>query len=149
MAEVTAKAYQAEARDVDMIYMASNFDLLYDPAQYFGVGTDTARSFTKQTDRELYNLAVAMRETEPGEVLEYMQNWVAFQERFNQQLPMIPIYSNVYFDFYTNLLHDYSVSQSSTCAEGLMGAMKADIPAYEVEEEAAEEAAEGEVIIDG
>lgn len=148
--EVIAKAYQADARDVDMIYTASNFDLLYDPAQYFGVGADTARSFTKQTDRELYNRALAMRETEPGEVLEYMQNWVSFQERFNQQLPLLPIYSNVYFDFYTDLMHDYTVGQNSTCAEAMVGAVKADIPEIEVEEEAEEaEAGDGEIIIDG
>ena len=151
LSEITAKAYQSEARDVDMIYMASNFDLLYDPAQYFGVGEDMGRSFSKLSDRELYNRALAMRETEPGEVLEYMQNWVLFQERLNEQLPILPVYSNVYFDFYTGLMHDYNVSQNSTCAEAMIGANKADIPEIEVEEEPAEEAeaGDGEIIIDG
>ena len=122
LAEVAETAFRAGTRDADMLYMASNFDLLYDPAVYFAVGEESERSFTRVNDRELYELALAMRETEPGEVLDYMRHWVEFQRRFNEVLPMVPVYSNVYFDFYTNLMHDYDVAQSNTCADGLIGA---------------------------
>ena len=61
-----------------------------------------------------------MRETEPGDVLTYMQKWIAFQERFNQSLPMLPIYSNIYFDFYTNTLHDYAISANATWGEAIV-----------------------------
>ncbi len=126
--EVTAAAHQASARDADMIYMASNFDLVFDPAVYFNAEENNGRTFTQVKDRELYDLAVQMRSTEPGNVLAYMQAWVAFQERFNEELPLIPLYSNVYFDFYTSLMHDYDVAQSSTWSEALIGAVKAEIP---------------------
>ncbi len=152
MAELSATAYATGARDAEMIYFPTNFDLLFDPAVYFEVqnGQPGAWSFTHQTDAELYRRALVMRETEPGEVLEYMQKWVSFQERVNQQLPIIPIYSNVYFDFYTSQLHDYDIAQSSTWAEAILGAVKADIPEIEVPEEAEEaEAADGEIVIDG
>ncbi len=151
MPELYSEAFAEGVRDIEMFYYPTNFDLLFDPAVYFAVqnGQPGEWSFTRQTDAELYRRALVMRETEPGEVLEYMQKWVLFQERVNQQLPVIPIYSNVYFDFYTSQLHDYVIAQNSTWAEAVLGAVKADIPEFEVEEEAEEEAAEGEVIIDG
>ena len=43
-----------------------------------------------------------MRETQPGDTLEYMQKWLQFQEMINGYLPIIPVYSNVYFDFSKN-----------------------------------------------
>ena len=152
MAELTEVALGGGERDADMFYQATNFDLLYDPAVYFLVenGQPGEWSFTRQTDAELYRRALVMRETEPGDVLEYMQKWVSFQERFNQTLPMIPIYSNVYFDFYTSLLRDYDIVQSSTWTEAILGSVKADIPGYEIEvAEDAEEAGDGEIVIDG
>ena len=56
------------------------------------------------------------------------------EERVNEQLPILPIYSNVYFDFFTNLLHDYDISESSTWGEASIGAVKAEIPKVEIEE---------------
>ncbi len=136
MAEISELAY-AKERDVDMIYLATNFDIIYDPSVTFALNGELAPS--QQTDNELYRLAAAMNETEPGNVLEYVQKWIAFEERFNEVLPMIPIYSNVYFDFYTELLHDYNITENTTWAESILGAVKAEIPEMEVEEPAEEE----------
>ena len=66
-----------------------------------------------------------MSRTEPGDALTYMQNWVAFQERFNEILPMIPIYSNYYYDFYTSSLADYSISSHITWGEAIVPATMA------------------------
>ena len=130
MDKITEIAYSGEERDVELFYQPSNFDLLFDPAVYFTVegGKPGPWSFSRQTDAELYRRALAMRETEPGAYLAYMQKWVLFQERFNEVLPAIPIYSNTYFDFYTSQLHDYNIAQSVTWAEAILGATKADIP---------------------
>lgn len=136
LAEISALAY-AKERDVDLIYQATNFDIIYDPSVTFELNGERATS--QQTDNELYRLAAAMNETEPGNVLEYVQKWIAFEERFNEVLPMIPIYSNVYFDFYTELLHDYNITENTTWAESILGAVKAEIPEMEVEEPAEEE----------
>lgn len=144
--EIWALAYTDGERDVDMFYHPSNFDLVFDAAPYFEIqnGNTGAWNFSRQTDTELYRRALAMRETEPGEVLEYMQKWVLFQERVNEQLPIIPIYGNVYFDFYTSQLHDYDIDRSVTWGEAILGAVLADIPEIETEEEA-EEAEEAEI----
>ena len=58
------------------------------------------------TDKELYQMAVDLRRTEPGNTLEYCERWLKFQERFSEVLPMIPLYSNIYFDFYPRILQD-------------------------------------------
>ena len=136
MGELTDIAYSAGNRDADIIFQASNFDMIFDPSVYFEVvdGQTGEWSFSAQTDGELYRRALVMRETEPGDVLSYMQKWVSFQERVNEQLPILPIYSNVYFDFFTNLLHDYDISESSTWGEASIGAVKAEIPKVEIEE---------------
>lgn len=123
MTELLGRYYkQGETRDMDMIYLASNFELVFDPAVQFIVDESGAPnwSYTNHQDEELYRLALSMRETEPGDVLTYMQKWIAFQERFNQSLPMLPIYSNIYFDFYTNTLHDYAISANATWGEAIV-----------------------------
>ena len=67
--------------------------------------------------------AVDMRKTEPGEVLEYVTEWIYFVERFNDTLPMIPLYSNVYFDFYQPLLQNYNISQNESWGQAIIGAI--------------------------
>ena len=147
LAEVSRNIYSKENREADMIYFASNFDTIFDPSVFFATGNDLNWSYTNLPDREIYALAEEMRQTEPGEVLEYMQKWVAFQERFNEVLPMIPIYSNVYFDFYTDLLQDYVITERTTWGEAIIGSVKAEIPEFEVEEAEEDEFAEdGEVV---
>ncbi len=133
MTELHRIAYSGEERDVELFYQASNFDRIFDPAVYFEVrkGQPGEWSFTRQTDAELYRRALAMRETKPGDVLSYMQKWVLFQQRVNETLPIIPVYSNTYFDFYTSRLQDYDIEQKSTWPSAILGAVKADIPANE------------------
>lgn len=120
MNELLSHWYQQDERDEDMIYMASNFDLAFDPSAYFS--EDGTWAYTALADDTLYTEAMAMRNTEPGDVLTYLQHWVAFQERFNQILPMIPIYSNIYFDFFTEYLRNYDINQNATWGEAIVGA---------------------------
>ena len=51
---------------------------------------------------------------------------MAFQQRFTEVLPMIPVYSNVYFDFYTDTLQDYTVGEDVTWAQAIVGARLSD-----------------------
>lgn len=120
MAELLSQWYQQEKRTADMIYMASNFDLLFDPNAYFG--KDGSWAYTNLKDRVLQRTARAMDRTKPGDVLTYLDNWVQFQERFNAILPMIPVYSNIYYDFYTSSLHDYDIAAHPTWGEAIVGA---------------------------
>ncbi len=134
MGELLSHWYRQTERDEDMIYLASNFDLLFDPSVYFNDEGEWA--YTSLADEKLYEEAISMRKTEPSDVLTYIQHWIGFQERFNQTLPMIPLYSNIYFDFYTGYLQNYRISQNATWGEAIVGAyLSAEEPAEEGEEE--------------
>ena len=58
-------------------------------------------------------------------------------------LPMLPIYSNIYFDFYTANLHDYPVAEKSTWSQAIVEAALYIAPP---EEEAAEETEEEDTL---
>ncbi len=121
--------YKQEARAADMIYLGSNFDIIFDPSVSF-LADEWDRpnwAYTNCADEDLYALAVALRETEPDNIQEYCREWEAFQKRFNEVLPMIPIYSNTYFDFYMPSLENYNIIENVTWAEAI-------IPAYISEE---------------
>ena len=60
-------------------------------------------------------------------------------------LPMIPVYSNVYFDFYTAHLQNYDVTESISWADEILGCVMDEIPAEEEEEP--DEEVDGEVTI--
>lgn len=124
MQELLSCWYGQDERAVDMIYLATNFHLIFDPSNQFKTDSEGEASwqYTNNQDEELYQLAVDMRTTKPGQVLEYMEKWVSFQERFNENLPVLPIYSNEYYDFYTSLLHGYQPDENSTWSEGMIGA---------------------------
>ncbi len=95
------------------------------PSNYYGIDDD-----------ELYNLAEDMIRTEPGDLLAYCEKWVDFQERFIELEPVIPIYSNIYFDFYPRVLQNYAIPNYTSWAQAVVPAFMDDIPE---EEEAAEE----------
>ena len=129
MTELLDAYYRNSERDCDMIYLATNFATVFDPSQTFSpedaeIG---AANRTAIVDEELYNLAVDMRRTEPGDVLAYCRKWVAFQERFAEVLPAIPVYSNVYFDFYDNTLQNYAAGANQTWSQAIVGAYLSDV----------------------
>ncbi len=129
MPELLEEYYKQEARETDMIYLASNFDVLFDPSVHFQTKDDGEAYWasTNQNDEELYRLAVDMRQTEPGNKLEYVKKWIAFEEQFNKVLPMIPIYSNDYYDFYTNKLQNYDIAGEGSWARAIVGAKLAGV----------------------
>lgn len=137
--------YRQQERECDMIYLATNFANVFDPSSTFA--PDDAYQGTNNrsgiADEELYRLAVAMRQTESGEVLEYCQKWVAFQERWTEVLPAIPVYSNVYFDFYAPTLHNYNAGANVSWAQAIVGAYLGDV---EGDEEMAPDEGEAEFV---
>lgn len=124
--ENVAKAwYRQTERDTDMIYMGTNFYIVADPAQDFvlaGITGQGDRNYTNSADEDLYWRAVSMRQTEPQDIYGYMTKWVAFQERFNEVLPGIPIYSSDYYDFWVTGLSGYDIRNHKTWAQAILGA---------------------------
>ena len=120
---------------LDLIYLGDNFNISFDPALFF---REEAFAEEKQTEdgallpvyRELYALSEDMDHTEPRDVLGYMQKWLRFQDRLTRLLPVIPVYSNVYFDFYTRELDEYWIEESISWGKAIVAArmhsLKAD-----------------------
>lgn len=133
MQELLKMYYRQEARDCEIIFIASNFDLVFDPSATFSPD-DAYQGVSNRTgiaDETLYQLAVEMRSCEPGDLLSYCQKWMEFQIRFGEVLPAIPLYSNVYFDCYTENLIDYTVAENVSWAKAVIGANLSDIPEEE------------------
>ena len=154
MSDLLRQYYRQDGeRTCDMIYLATNFDVVFDPSQTFrpeeaGTQEANAKNVTGINDPQLYELAVDMRRTEPGDTLSYCQKWLEFQKRFADVLPVIPVYSNVYFDFYPRVLHNYNVSANITWGQAIVEAYLSDAADLEEETETtSEQLSEGEVII--
>ena len=130
--------YRQAEPEYDMLFLATNFDELYDPSEYF-VTTEEGKHVWQAfglEDEELWEKTVDMRRTEPGDVLSYVIKWVEFQKAFTEKLPALPVYSNVYFDFYPRVLHDYTITANVSWPQAILGAYLADyIPEEETEEE--------------
>lgn len=116
--------YRQVERTYDMFFLASNFNYVFDP--YLTYHTDDAyqgvwnRSGLK--DEHLMMLAEKLRQVEAGNKDEYKSKWIAFQKYWVEVLPAVPLYSNNYFDFYTDALENYSINSYSTWAHAILSA---------------------------
>ena len=123
MEDLLRSYYRETERTTDMIYLATNFHVVVDPAITYSADNEAVHRLWNNTysnDRELYELAVDMRKTEPGDIFTYVQKWIRFQERYNEVLPAIPIYSNIYFDFFTDQLQNYEITAHVTWSQAIL-----------------------------
>ena len=97
------------SRRYDMNFMATNFVSTFDPYLVFSGREDLQGAVNTSgiVDDELVSLAFQMRSTTPGDALTFVNRWIEMQQRYNELLPTMPIYSNVYFDFHTDWLQNY------------------------------------------
>ena len=147
MEELLKSYYREKDRTTDMIYLATNFHVVVDPSITYS--TDKTANHliwnnTYSNDEDLYWRAVNMRRTDPQDVYDYVSKWISFQERYNEVLPTIPIYSNIYFDFYTSQLQNYWITAHVTWTQAILESyFGEDIP-----EEESEAAGDDELIFD-
>ncbi|MEG0900924.1 MAG: ABC transporter substrate-binding protein [Clostridia bacterium] len=99
--QALAQYYRQTARTCNLFLLGTNFAGDFDPCEVFE--TDSAaqgvRNATGLLDTELARLAQELRAAPAGDQAAYLERWLAFQRRFSEVLPMIPLYSNVYYDF--------------------------------------------------
>ena len=108
--EMLAHYYRQEERTYNLMYLATNFAQVFDP--YFTFNTEEAYQGTLNTsgiaDEKLMDLAFDLRATTPGDEEEYSERWLELMKHYSDLLPTLPIYSNVYYDFFANDLMDYA-----------------------------------------
>ena len=85
-----------------MYNLATNWTAQYDVSYMFTLDPELIAmgyNTTFSKDEELDKLSMDMvYGVESGDDQAYLQKWVAFVERWNEYLPEIPLYSNVYYD---------------------------------------------------
>ena len=118
---------QAEVK-YDMYFLATNFDVIYDPSQYFTVTEKGQHQWRTNglVDEQMYRQTVSMRRTEPGDLAGYCEKWLKFQEQIAEKLPVLPIFSNTYYDFYPEALEGYNIATSISWPQTIVGAYIAD-----------------------
>ena len=139
--------YRETPRTTDMIYLATNFHVIVDPSITYSTDETVGHLVWNNTysdDEELFRDAVNMRKTEPGSYYEYVEKWMTFQERYNEVLPTIPVYSNIYYDFYSNYLQNYKIINNVTWSQAILAAYFG-LPETEEPEAEEEELAEDEM----
>ena len=116
---------QREYENLDVFYLGDDFNVSFDPDEIFRFSASLAENNASENslpaaNLELLGLAEEMDRTEPTDLLGYAQKWLKFQERFTELVPMIPVYSNVYFDFYTSEMTEYWIAENVTWADAIV-----------------------------
>ncbi len=141
-----------DVEDIDMFYLGDDFNIEFDPSLFFLEGDPTApeEDTLPWVHAQMHEYCRLMCETEPHDTLGFMKKWVAMQEHLTEMVPLIPVYSNVYFDFYTIDLQNYDILRYITWGDAITASSYYDtsefMPTEEDEEE--EELEDGEMIFD-
>ncbi|MBN1777870.1 MAG: hypothetical protein JW811_07080 [Clostridiales bacterium] len=100
MSELLEHYYRQTDREYNMFFLATNFPYIYDPYYYFNTADEYqgVMNTTGLRDEGLQELTVQLRETASTELDTYEERWMDFQIRFVELEPLIPLYSNVYYD---------------------------------------------------
>ena len=152
MEQLLASYYREDERTTDMIYMGTNFHSVVDPSITYSADPTPAHEIWNNTysdDEELYELAVDMRKTEPGDIYGYVVKWIRFQERYNEVLPTIPVYSNIYFDFFVPELQNYNITAHVTWSQAIAESLFRPVAEEEeLPEDETEEDSEGDILFE-
>ena len=138
--------------DADLLYLGDNFNISFDPTAFFqesdGDHQDEELAFSlPAVHSEMNALARNMARTEPNDIAGYMQKWLFFQQQLSDYLPLLPVYIDVYFDFYTRELHNYLIEQNIAWATAIVPARMYGLKSVEMEAEVLRTDDEGNVDI--
>ncbi|MDL2319019.1 ABC transporter substrate-binding protein [Eubacteriales bacterium OttesenSCG-928-A19] len=114
--------YRQETPAYNLYFMGSNFQDVFDPLYDFNTEDAIHGNVCGIRDAELSALARDMRATSTDERSAYVARWLQYQSRFMELVPMIPLYSNVYFDFYRDTLRGYDIANYATWGEAVLDA---------------------------
>lgn len=97
----------------NMFNLATGFTPIYDMSSQYTIDPDLYETGVNDNwikDEELAKLASDMVLTEPEDKEGFKKKFASFIERWNYLLPDVPLYSNIYHDFYNEKLKNYNVN---------------------------------------
>lgn len=120
--QVLSQYYRLEEREYDMFFLATNFADVFDPTRIVSSAESDqgVNNTTGIADEKLYQLAVDMARVKPLEFVTYLEKWQAFQEYYNEVLPTVPIYSDVYADFIGPRLTNFHITDYANWATAIL-----------------------------
>lgn len=109
---LTAMDHEGETT-YNMYNLATGFSLQHSPWYYYScddkwMGGGYNSSWIK--DKELEASAVALKTIPFDDNDAWLEAWRTFQKTWNEKLPVVPLYSNEYHDFYVNKVHGWDTS---------------------------------------
>ena len=99
--------YPKEDPDYTAFNMGSDFGVPFDPWLYYS--QEGPFNKTRTNDPEADKITEDLRKTDPSDVEGFLDKWVKFQIWYNDYLPEIPLYSNVFHTGYTNRIKGFDV----------------------------------------
>jgi len=118
--------YSQTERDCDMIMLGSNLNDVFDPSNEFS--EDGTHRISGIKDPQLLQLVQDMNQVHPGDIAEYCRRWISFQEYWTEHAVNIPLYSNVYLDFYADFLQNYNPGTNASWTTAVQTAYLSDTP---------------------
>lgn len=99
--------YPKEDPDYTAFNMGSDFGVPFDPWLYYS--QEGPFNKTRTNDPEADRITEDLRKTDPSDVEGFLDKWVKFQIWYNDYLPEIPLYSNIFHTGYTNRVKGFDV----------------------------------------
>lgn len=103
--ELINNLYQLQDNNYNMYNLAVGFTSIFDQTETYKI--DGSNNQNRIADEQLAALAKDMCLVPSGDDDAYLAKWVAFQQRYNELLPDLPLYANQYHDFFTNRVKGY------------------------------------------
>lgn len=106
-----------------MYNLASNYIPRYDLTETYTTNPEMVKvgyNTNFLLDKELEDAAKSMVKLDPQDKDAYKANFVKFVTRWNELLPDIPLYSNIYYDFFNDKLKDYDTNALINISDALL-----------------------------
>ena len=122
MKELLRSYNDKDIEQIDMFYLGDDFNIEFDPQLFFLAGDPDGpeEDTLAWAHSQMAEYARLMCETEPSDALGFVKKWITFQEQLSDLLPLIPVYSNVYFDFYCTDLTNYDILYYITWGDAIV-----------------------------
>lgn len=108
-------------RKFNTFNLATSFTEVFDPktslhSEYFG----TPYNNTQTDDDKMDELIENMRRHDGEDREGFLDDWFEFQTYFNEYLPLIPLYSNEYYDIHTNRVQNLETTPTYTIGRAII-----------------------------
>ena len=120
--DIVSRYFRQMERGYDMFFLGSNFSGLFDPYLMYHTADVFQGAFNTSgiRDEKLLTLAMDMRKTVSGSREEYLARWMDFQRYWVEVLPLVPLYSNTYFDAFSPRLTGYNPDRYPDWASAIL-----------------------------